>query len=129
MNTPDISHQVMDRVARFEKRRALLWIVRFLIILGISLLLTFGLTYLTVSDMREKQTFALFQLFTQDWEIISEYWQDTMSIILSEVSPGIVATIIFIIVAIIYFVVKSARIRHVMERRLQETVKYRTNKS
>lgn len=124
----DISHQVMDRVVRFEKNRAGLWFMRFITVLIVLIALQFGFSLLTIEDLKQKGTFDLLQLFTQDWEIIGDYWQDTLVVIVGELPINLIIVLSVALCIFLFIIVKTGHKRRVMQRRLQESVKYRTNR-
>lgn len=129
MNTlPDITSTVMERVAKFEKKRAGSWIRWFFTIVGMLTFLMVALFFLTFEDWSAKGTLDLFQLFIQDWEIVVEYWQDTLATILTETSLQLIAGIILVIIVGLLIVIITTRKRHIMRRRLKEASVYTVRK-
>lgn len=97
----DISKQVMKKIAGFEKRRIIRSIILFISVFVI-------LTVLFVSTFRElsAQIYAsslgdLLTLLRQDWEIISEYWSDTLMTLLAEIPFGQVVGLLCIFIIIL----------------------------
>lgn len=117
----------MDKVARFEQERSTRWVTIFA---SIILLLAVGigiLAYRVYAIMAERQTWDVLEILYEDKEIISEFWQDTLSVALQEV-PEQTAFAAFVLACIllgIWAVTKHRR--RVIKRRLIELAKRKKN--
>ncbi len=76
--TPDITKPVMDRVVRFERKNTDSWRRRFIVSMAILVIITLSVLWAIVSVLSAEQSWSLFTLFSQDPEIISSYWRDTL---------------------------------------------------
>lgn len=78
MKSIDVSEQVMQKIVRFEETRTRVWLRRFYIFL-ITLVIVLGV-YLWISwkTMSDLHTWDLLNLFSEDWEIITEFWSETI---------------------------------------------------
>jgi hypothetical protein len=106
MKTVDVSHRVMKQIVQYERKRTALWIRTFIVVVSTLLISGILMFSLIVKDLLEKQAFDLFELFTQDPEIIAEFWHDALTTFWNEVPQelffvtGIVVLVLFITILI-----------------------------
>lgn len=123
--TPDVSKNVMDRVVRFEEDRSRHWYVKFsLILLGLVAVI-FGGAVIVWNQFSQNQTFELFTLFYEDWEIISEYWKDTLEIIWEEAPQDVIFIGLSALIVVIAVVILSRRKRKILSNVRGQVAKYR----
>lgn len=127
MKQRDISHAVMDKVARFEHERSTRWITIFT---ATILLLAGGIgifAYRVYAIMAERQTWDVLEILYEDKEIISEFWQDTLSVALQEV-PERATLAVFVLTCLLLGIWAVTRHRRrVVKRRLAELAKRKKN--
>jgi hypothetical protein len=125
-NNSDISRRVMDQVVHIEEGQARTWRIKFIVAISI-LLGIFGLgIYWTIQYFREYQLFALFELFQEDWEIISEYWKDTASVIWDESPKGLIFFALCVCVMILICILVTRKKRNILKKKLQQVSAYRS---
>ena len=78
MEKIDLTQKIMKKVVTFEKRRIIKWIVG--IFLGFTIVLTIAaFSFIFIAqDLITSRSLDLLTLFGEDWEIIKEFWQETM---------------------------------------------------
>jgi cytochrome bd-type quinol oxidase subunit 2 len=122
---PDISKNVMDQVVRFEEDRSRQWYVKFsLMLLGLIGIIGGGVIVVW-NQFSQNQTFELFTLLNEDWEIISEYWKDTLGIIWEEAPQDIIIIALSAIVVAVAIVILSRPKRKQLEKVRRQVNKYR----
>lgn len=75
----DLTSSVMERVAKLERRRVGLWLGVFLLILAALGFAFLVAAWQTGTLVFERGSLDLLTLFSQDPEIIGEFWQDTLT--------------------------------------------------
>ena len=119
----DVTHSVMDRISRFESRRSGRWLAVFwitVLVLSGSIIIFFSRAYRILS---ERKTWDVLEIFYQDREIISEFWQDTMAIAFAELPQK---TLLLGVSALVLLAVSWIITRHrrrIVTRRLAELAK------
>jgi uncharacterized integral membrane protein len=125
-NKTDLSHSVMDRVVRMEERQTRIWRIKFIAVLC-GLLAVFGLgIYRIIQYFNEYQLFAFFDLFKEDREIISEYWQDTVMTVWDESPKGLLLFGLCVCGMIILSILVTRRKRNIVKKKLEQISAYRS---
>lgn len=123
MKNIDVTQTVMKNIASFERKRIFSYRRKLLCIFGvlfIALCAIFGIIYRILA---EQQTFDLLTVFSEDSEIIAEFWQDTVVSFFQELPQpelavgGIVLCTVF---AIIIVTRKKRDIDWTKEKELQK---------
>lgn len=125
MKKTDVTRVVMEKVTRFEENRSRRWIMVFLtIILGIAALI--GVSVLRTYDVLNKQhTLDLLEIFYEDKEIIAEFWQDTVAVIIDELPQQTVFIGLLLCILLVTIWAITRRRRKIVQRRLSELAKRR----
>ena|SRR5258708_27852189 len=124
MKKNDLTRRIMDQVVGFEKRRSQFWLIRLIFVLITVLGLGGFFLYLTISILVEQKSFDLLNLFGEEFEIIKDYWKDTLITFIEEIPPEkIILGIVFILIAIIILVKYRKKIRLVLTK-LKNVAKY-----
>lgn len=110
----------MDRVARFEERRIRKWQGLFVAMVALLSLSTVLFGWLAYQEAALRQLDALFVLLGEDWEIILEYWQDTLSTIWIEYPKEFIFPIVFLVVCSIVFVYSTRHSRRIITKKKEE---------
>lgn len=121
----DISKNVMRRVVSFEKKRSYGWIIKLGSLLAISLVSAILFIFFALQELTEQKTFELLSLFQEDWEIIKDYWKDTLDIFWIEVTQTKIAfgvLILAIVVLLLFFQKKKIKL---IAKKLKVLVKYK----
>lgn len=127
MKHPDLTKSVMENVARFERSRSTSWLWRFRITLSTLLVLVLLVLWRVWRQLQESNSLDLLTLFGQDIEIIREFWQDTVSVFLSELPQRalLIAGVIVLVIGCIIWLTR--RKRRVIARRLDQLAKRKVN--
>src|SRR5436190_13692435 len=105
MKTIDVSERVMKKVAGFERKRTTLWLRSFIII-TVSLTIAFGAVFsFVIRDLLEKRAFDFFELFTQDPEIIAEFWKDALSTFWDELPQELLFIAVITLIVFLIFII------------------------
>jgi hypothetical protein len=125
----DVSKKVMDKVIHFEEDRSRQWYVKFsLMLLGLFAIIGGGII-IVYNQFSQSQTFELFTLFNQDWEIIAEYWQDTIATIWEESPQDVVIVGLSSVIIIVALVILTRAKRKQLGKVREEVAKYRKHLS
>ena len=113
MKNIDLTKPVMSKVVRFEKSRIRWWSVKFIATFGILSLLLGGALWVVYRSVTERQTLELFTLLAQDWEIIQDYWQDTLVVAWQELPQRMIisAGILLLGIVMVWFLTRKKRQR------------------
>lgn len=125
MKQKDISIRVMKHIAVLEQANIRIWMARFLLALSVILI---GLCASIISIIRQlsaQQTFEIFQLFSQDPEIIQEFWSDVMVQFWEELPQTLIVLSIFLIVILILIVYFTKKRRLIMRKKVAQLDKYK----
>lgn len=117
----------MDKVARFEERRTKRWILWFLaiiLVLVMGFLWAFLRSFVTLS---EQHTFDVLELLWEDREIITEFWQDTLSTVVTELPQWTLTLGTGFVVLFTGFWMSTRRKRTIARRRMAELAKRKKN--
>jgi hypothetical protein len=128
MNNIDLTRPVMERVVSFESHRSkrerlLIYIVIFIILSAVI-----GAVIMIINFIATSGTLDLFTLFGEDMEIISEYWQDTLNTVWSELPQRLIISGLLLAVFMILFILATGGRRRLIKRKIANIRKYRDNK-
>lgn len=123
MKYTDITQSVMEKVTAYEERRSKRWLTVFLATVVIITICITVLLYRAYGIMAERHTLDMLEILYQDKEIIAEFWQDTLSVILAEMPQRTVLLGgIFSALLVSIWVITRHR-RKIVKRRLAELAK------
>lgn len=115
----------MEHVMRFEEQRSKRWVITF--ILSIIVMISFVSVsfFAAVRILVERQTFALLEIFSEDTEIIAEFWRDTVRIFIVELpqKPLVLGGSMLLILLVVWMITRHRR--KIIARRLNELAKRR----
>ncbi|MBI2404802.1 hypothetical protein HYV22_01325 [Candidatus Gottesmanbacteria bacterium] len=120
MKNIDITGPVMDNIVRFEKRRSLLWFLRFVVIVFTLFFLAVLLLWIAFGQIMERQTLELLTLFKEDREIIAQFWQDTLMIFWEELPQRKLVISVGILAGIIIFSLLTRKQRMIVWKRIRQ---------
>ena len=124
MKTVDVSARVMNKVAVYERRRSAVWIRGFLAVVA-GLAIGCGLVFfLVLKDLMEKRAFDMFELFTEDPEIIAEFWKEVLGTFWEELPQEMLLIAAIILIALVLFILITRRKRKIIEKKLHQLEKY-----
>ena len=129
MKKTDIAKSVMEQVTVYEEHRSKVWLTGFIvaiIVIGISILAA-GVRAYTI--LAERHTLDLLEIFYQDKEILAEFWQDTMMVILAELPQRTVMVGFSFAVLLVMVWIITRRKRGVVRRRLTELAKRKKSRN
>ncbi len=126
MKNIDVAAPVMRRIVSWERRRISLWVGRFL--LGISLLIggLFIVLWLGTQEVLRRQTLELLAIFWEDPQIIEEFWQDTLNIVIVELPWEMIAWGVLLIGSIGAYFVITAKARRSIQKKKTQLTRYET---
>ncbi len=117
MKKIDITKLVMERIVKIEKRRTWVWIWRFIILNLVLVIGGLGFLIIAGKQIFEMDTFSILSLFGEDREIISEFWQDSVSTFWEELPKlqlGIGVGLLIVVVIFIW--IKRKRIKLMIKK-------------
>jgi hypothetical protein len=121
----DLSGNVMKKVVQYEEHTTRVWTIVFISVLGILTVTLISSIYFIYQDFIEFQTFALFSLFAEDWEIISEYWRDTLLIVWEESPQPLIILGLCVCAIIVVYLFLTGRKRKLLQKKMEQVEKYR----
>ncbi|OGG31270.1 hypothetical protein A3A63_01140 [Candidatus Gottesmanbacteria bacterium RIFCSPLOWO2_01_FULL_46_9] len=124
MKTVDVSARVMKKIAGFERRRIAAWIRWFLAVVASLIIGCSVLLLLVVKDLMEKRTFDMLELFTEDREIIAEFWKDVLETFWDELPQEMLLVIAVMLAVLVLFVIVTAQKRRIIQKKLHQLEKY-----
>lgn len=124
MNIIDVSESVMKKVADFERRRIAVWFCWFIVMM-VGLFVGCGVIFvLVVRDLLEKRAFDFIELFTQDREIIAEFWREVLVTFWDELPIELITFAVCILGALLIFIIITKKRRAIMQKKLHQLDKY-----
>lgn len=127
MKKVDLTEKVMQKVAGYEKRKISLWLGRFaaiLVILFGGFLFSAWIFHRVLID---RQIWDLFSLFSQDREIIAEFWQDAMGVIWEEMPRGPIYALAVIVFLVFAVILSSRKKLKIIRRKIGQLKIYKNN--
>ncbi|HEX6977060.1 MAG TPA: hypothetical protein VF185_01705 [Patescibacteria group bacterium] len=113
----DLTKSVMDKVVKIEKRRSWAWISRFVILNLILFLGGLGFLIIAGKQIFDMDTLSILSLLGEDREIISEFWQDSVSTFWEELPKAYIGLGIgLLIIVVILFWIKRKRIKLMIKK-------------
>lgn len=129
MKNIDISNSVMDRVVHYEESHTARWLIVFFTVVAIAVGIISLIAWNVYVTGAQMHTWDLLGLFSQDQEIVAEFWQDTLDIVFAEIPP---AAFIFggmLLFALVVIIARTRKKRKVITRVRGELAKHRKNRN
>lgn len=123
-HTRDISLPVMKKIAVYETGRISRYSRRFFFVLGVVFLVAIGAIGILYAELSTMQAFDGFALFFEDKSVISEFWQDTVSVFWEQVPPFWFWFGVFCICSIVLAIVMTAKERRKNRKKLEQVRRY-----
>lgn len=105
----------MKKVVGYEKRRVVSWILTILVGFIVFLVIAAISFWYTAVILGQTKSLELLTLFREDWEVIREFWRETIIIFFQELPTDslliLVISIIFLLVIIIYSLKRWGRLK------------------
>lgn len=124
MKNIDVTIPVMQKVAGFESHRIRVWLVRFGLALFSLAVIIFLASLMALVKIRERGTLDLLTLFTQDREIIAEFWQDTLATFIEELPQRSLVVVALSGAAFVTAIILTQKKRKIIHRIQSELAKY-----
>ncbi len=124
MKTGNYSLKIMEKIIALEKRKIRFWLLKFIFalffILGIL-----GFVFFTIARIfEERRIWDLLSLFREEWEIILEFWQDTLLIFWEELpKEWLVLALISLFIFTLFVIISSKKIG-IIRKKIQYLKKY-----
>lgn len=109
----------MNEVLRFEKKRIAGWVGRFVTIL---LLLTGVFLFafsVTLRIFEERKIWDLLSLFSEEKEIIADFWQDTIAVVWEELPTGWLIVGFIALSSIILFIIVNRKKIYIIRKKIR----------
>lgn len=124
MKKIDVTRDVMRYVSEYEREG----ISRFLIFFigGVAIIGLLSVTgfVLIINDLLSKRAFDLFELFTQDPEIIRDFWKEAFMIFWDEIPQNLFRAVLLLIVLLICILILTQTKRKKIRNKLKHLDKY-----
>ena len=126
MKPIDISSAVMKKIVQLEESRTRSWVRGFYMVIG-GLIVIVGFSLgISWKILGELHAWDLLEIFTQDWEIIAEFWQDTMSTFLQELPLETLMVALSVVLGIGIIFILTRRRRAIIRFKQDQLAKKRT---
>ncbi len=114
----------MDQVVVYERKRSFFWLLKLSFILFVVFAVGGFFLWSTISELMQQRSFDLLSLFSEEFEVIKEYWKDTLLTFIEEIPPEkIILGIVFILIAIVILIKFRKKIKLVLTK-LKNIAKY-----
>lgn len=123
MKTIDVTKPVMHQVVRFEKRRSLWWLAKFFCILLVLFFAGAWFLWVAAAKITERRTLELLTLFTQDREVVAQFWQDTLMVIWEELPQKKLITAGIFFAGFIVFILLTKKRGMIVWKRISQIIK------
>lgn len=115
----------MDKVLTYEKRRIAVWLGWFVGLVGLLVVGSLTAFWFFGVEVVRRQTLELLLLFREDWEVIAEYWQDTVGVILVELPETQLYVGFGFVTLLVVLFWKTAKERHRVMNRIKDIAQFR----
>ncbi len=124
MKEIDVTKKVMRNVAEYERTGISRWVAYFIGSVSLGILgCIVGLIYI-VKDLLDKHAFDLFELFSQDPEIIADFWKEVLTTFWGEIPQTILLIVLILTICLISILLFTRSKRMKIKKKLQQLEKY-----
>lgn len=123
----DVSQKVMKRIVKFEKRRSIFLLILILVVSAFLVLVTVWKGVTAIQKVLERQSLTLLTLFTEDREIIAEFWKDTLEVFWQELPKEEIVIALLGFFVFVLFEFKVGKKIKIIIRKLKNLAKYSKN--
>jgi hypothetical protein len=124
MKHTDVTKTVMKNIASYERKRIVSYRRKlFFVFSGLTLLFV-GICIVVFQILAEQQTFDLLTVFSEDREIIAEFWQDTVVSLIMELPLTELALGGIVLCTVFAGIVMTRKKRDIVWRKEKELQKY-----
>lgn len=119
----------MDKVTQFEERRSRLWMTVFAVVLVLLLGVAVLFLFRTYAVLSEQHTLDVLEIIHEDKEIIFEFWQDTLSVMITELPQKtlLLGGGALLLLGITWIITRHHR--RIVQRRLTELAKRKKSRN
>lgn len=115
MKESELTNKIMMKVVGYEKRRVVSWILTILVGFIVFLAIAAISLWYTAVILGQTKSLELLTLFREDWEVIREFWRETIITFFQELPTDsliiLVVSIILLLVIIIYSFKRWGRLK------------------
>ncbi|KKU87924.1 MAG: hypothetical protein UY16_C0016G0016 [Candidatus Gottesmanbacteria bacterium GW2011_GWA2_47_9] len=124
MKQVDVTKRVMDRVVAWERRQTAFWVGWFLVGAAVLAGALLAIVWAGTQEVLRRQTLDMLMLFTQDREIVEEFWQDTVMIVLTELPWEMIALGIFLCGIMGIYLLVTVSKRRLIHSKMSQLAQY-----
>ncbi len=124
MKKIDVTHDVMKHVSQYERVGISRFLTLFIGGVAVLCVLSIGGFILIINDLLSKRAFDLFELFTQDPEIIRDFWKDALIVFWDEIPQNLLLIVLLIIIMMIGVILVTQTKRAKIMNKLKHLDKY-----
>jgi hypothetical protein len=128
MKNIDVTQSVMKNIASLERKRITSYRRRLFFVLGGLFLLFAGIVVFVIRILESQQTFDLLTVFSEDSEIISEFWQDTVISFFQELPETELALGGIVLCTVFAVILMTRKKRSILSRKEKEIQRYTITK-
>lgn len=117
----------MDKVIRFEERRTRRWVIWFLVTVSLLTAIIIWAFVRSYTMLSEQHTFDVLEILGEDGEVIAEFWQETLSTVVTELPRWTLTIGVGFVVLFVGYWISTGRKRTIARRRMAELAKRKKN--
>lgn len=100
-----LQDKILTEIYNFEKKRTRFWIMKYLVVSLLTLSAFLFVLITTLNILNSQQTLDVLEIFQQDFDIISRYWNDALSTVIEETPIDSQIELLLLIVALLVLVI------------------------
>lgn len=124
MKKIEVTHDVMKHISEYEREGISRFLVVFIASVAVLCLLSVTGFVLIINDLLSKRAFDIFELFTQDPEIIYDFWKEAFMIFWDEIPQNLLRAVSLLIVLLICTLIITQAKRKKIKNKLKHLDKY-----
>lgn len=124
MKNIDITRKIMQDIASMERRRITSFRRKLSVAFGGLVIIFAGIAFIIYRILLQQQTFDLLTVFSEDREIIAEFWQDTVMSILMELPLTEIVLGGIVVCTVLAMGIATRKRRSITKRKEKELQKY-----
>lgn len=114
MKNFDVSGQVMKKIVRLEETRTRRWMRWFYAMVAVLAILAGIFLWASIATLSDLQAWDLLSIFSQDREIIADFWQDTIMTFIEELPIETIGIAVIVLAGILFIVLATKRRRSII---------------
>lgn len=124
MKKVDLTGKVMGKVVGFEKRHVKWWLGKFILVISVLCASFIFSAAVFQKEVLQRRILDLLSLFTEDKEIIGQFWQDTLGVVWEEIPHELLFLLGLIFLIFVIFIFVSRKRLKIIRKKMSQLEKY-----